>query len=256
MSAWSASTLLTCFFRSYFITAAANSDGLQNIGFLYAMDPALTALYGEGERLKEARLRYAYRYNNHPFFTPMLLGVFLKLESAIAQNKLNPSILLGVKDATANALSAIGDSFFNGTLLATWALICSCLVLAGLPGVAVVFTLICFCSLHIFKLATFFMGFSKGMAVLIYMRKLDLINWGDHFKHCNAALVGCFLWLSMPGAPVLAFGGVALYLVLAGWIVGKLHVSRIFVALFLLACAVALHVSGLLGHIPAFFSSF
>ncbi|MDL2267537.1 PTS system mannose/fructose/sorbose family transporter subunit IID [Desulfovibrio sp. OttesenSCG-928-G15] len=250
MSIWTSRTLLGCFFRSYMVSAASNADGLQNVGFLYAIEPALATLYKDGKGLAEARMRYARRYNSHPFFTPMLLGIFLRLEADIAAGRMSPAVLLSVKDTTANALSALGDSFFNGTLLATWALLSCCLLLADSPGMAFAFTAVCFVSLQLFKFVSFFMGLSKGLSVLAFLRKLDLINWGDHFKFCNAALLGCFLWLCTPDAPVLVFGGVALYLVLAGWIIGKLHFPRICVALFLLACAVALHFSGWFGHIP------
>lgn len=250
MNTWNSRILLGCFFRSYMVSAASNADGLQNVGFLYAIEPALAALYKDGTELAEARMRYARRYNSHPFFTPMLLGIFLRLEADIAARRMSPAVLLSVKDTTANALSAIGDSFFNGTLLATWALLSCCLLLADLPERAVAFTALCFFSLQAFKLTSFYMGFSKGLAVLAFLRRLDLINWGDHFKYCNAALLGYFLWLCTPDAPVLVFGGVALYLVLAGWVIGKLHFPRICVALFILACAVLLHFSGWFGHIP------
>lgn len=252
MGTWRAGVLLGCFLRSYFITAGYNPQGLQNIGFLYAIEPALSALYGPGERLAAARMRYARHYNCHPFFTPMLLGVFLRFEMAIACNHLDASVLENLKSTTANTLSAIGDSLFNGTLLATWALASSCLMLAGQPLVALWMTVFCVVLLQLFKLAIFMIGFKKGMAVFFFLRKVDLINRGDSLKYVNAVLLGLFLWLALPEAPVLAWGGVAMYLLAAGWIVGKLHLSRVLVALVLLAVTVALHKAGLFGEIPTF----
>lgn len=254
MSNLKASHLLGCFFRSYFVSAAYNPRGLQNIGFIYAIEPVLAALYGPGKGLRHARMRYARNYNCHPFFTPLLLGVFLHMEAAIAAGRLEPAVQDSLKDTTANTLSAIGDSFFNGTMLNTWALTVSCLILAGLPVIALLLTLTSFLLLQVLKLATFVLGLRKGMAVLFFLGRLDLINWGERFKYVNALLLTLFLWLALPGASASAWGGVGLYLVLSGWVVGKLHVPRVFAALILLAAAIVLHLSDIFSGIPALLS--
>jgi PTS system mannose-specific IID component len=243
--------LFRCFLRSYLVNAAYNPRGLQNIGFIFAFEPALEFLYGPGERLAEARMRYARHHNCHPFFTPMLLGVLLRLETGIANGVLPPSVLEGLKDTTANTLSAIGDSFFNGTLLVTWALVSSCLILAGLPEKALWFTVQCFVFLQVFKLLSYVLGFRKGMDVLFLLRRFDLINWCDRFKCVNAVLLGLFLWLGLPGAPMAVWAGVAFYLLFMGWLVGRRHISRVFVALVLLTITVTLHLTGWFEHIPA-----
>lgn len=250
-----AANLMSCFLRSYFVAAAYNPRGLQNIGFIHAIEPALVVLFGPGKGLCDARMRYARNYNCHPFFTPLLLGVFLHMEAAIAAGRLEPEVQDSLKDTTANTLSAIGDSFFNGTMLNTWAVAVCCLVLAGLPAVALLFTLSAFILLQIFKFTTFILALRKGMAVLFFLGRLDLINWGERFKYANALLLTVFLWLALPGASAPAWGGVGLYLVLSGWVVGRLHVSRVFVALILLVAAIALHLSDIFPEIPAFLSS-
>lgn len=255
MTGSQAAVFIRCFLRTYCIASAYNPHGLQNIGFLYAIEPALNALYGPGPRLREARLRYASNYNSHPFLTPMLLGVLLRMEKGIAMGHLDPAVLVALKDTTANTLSAIGDSIFNGTLLSSWVLVVGCLVLAGMPGPALALTALAFALLQVFKLATFILGFRKGMAVLFFLRRLDLINWGERIKYVNALLLSLFLWLALPEASMEAWAGAILYLLMAGWIVGRLHVPRILVALVLLAAGVALHMSGLFGRIPALLSA-
>jgi len=251
MKAVHPSLLFRCFLRTYMVNAAYNPRGLQNIGFMYAIGPALEALYGPGERLAEARMRYAPHQNCHPFLTPLFLGIMLRLETAIADHTLQPGVVESVKDTTGNALSAIGDSFFTGTLLATWALSCSCLILAGFSRAALALTVCSFILLQLFKFVSFILGFRKGMAALFFLRRLDLINWGDRFKCMNAGLLGLFLWLALPGAAVVVWGGVALYLLFMGWVVGKRHAPRVVVALLLLAVTVALHMSGWFDTIPA-----
>lgn len=250
MKASRARVFFSCFLRSYMINAAYNPRGLQNIGFLYAIEPGLAAIYGPGEGLRKARMRYAGHYNCHPFFTPLLLGIFLRMEAAIAEKRLDGKILESLKDTTANTLSAIGDSFFNGSLLGAWALSAGCLILAGMPFSALALTLFAFLALQACKFASFIIGVRTGMASLFVLKRLDLINWGDRIKCINAALLSAFLWLALPEARPLVWGGAALYLLLAGWVVGRVHAPRVFVALVLLAATVALHVSGLFGHIP------
>lgn len=241
-----------CFLRSYFLTAAYNPRGLQNIGLLFALEPALTAIYGPGDRLREARLRYAASFNCHPFLTPMLLGVFLRAEKEIADGIMDPAVLEKIKDIMANTLSAIGDSFFNGTLLCTWALGASCFILADMPGAAATMTVSAFVLLQLFKLGGFFMGLRCGVAVLLLLRRLDLINSGDRYKCLNALLLVFFLYLALPAATASAWGGVALYLLLTGWVVGRLHISRVIIALALLVGTAALHISGLFDNFPLF----
>lgn len=247
-----AKTLLACFLRSYMVGAAYNPRGLQNIGFMYALEPVLATIYGPGPALAAARTRYVNSYNCHPFFTPMLLGVFAHMETLIARGALDKGVLENIKDATANSLSAIGDSFFNGTMLSTWALSCACFILAGMPGIAVTMTATGFVLLQLFKAGGFVLGLKKGMAVLFFLRRLDLINQGDIFKCVNAVLLVLFLWLAAPAAGVPAFAAIGVYLLLAAWLVGRRHLARVVVALALLALIVGLHVSGLFGSIPVF----
>lgn len=252
MSGLPLTLLLRSFARTYFVSAAYNSRGLQNIGFTYAIEPGLVAIYGKGKSLRNARLRYARHYNCHPFLTPLLLGVYLRMESDVAQGRLAPQILMSLKDTTANTLSGIGDSFFSGSLLNTWALSMTALLLAGCPLLAVILTASAFFLLQCFKLASFFMGYSRGIAFLSFMKRIDLINWGERLKCINAVLLVLTLWLALPSVEINVWGGVALYLLMAGWLIGKAHVPRIFIALLLLVLGVALHLTNTLGRIPEF----
>ncbi len=230
--------LLRCFLRTYWVGAAYNARGLQNIGFMYALEPGLEAIHRQGKALRSARLRYARHYNCHPFLTPMLLGAFLNIECAIAEGRLAPQALLNLKDTTANTLSAIGDSFFTGTLLNTWVLVASSFILLGFPYVALALTGLAFALLQCFKLAIFVMGCKRGLGSLLFMRRLDLINWSERLKYINAALLAGFLWIALPGVGGLAWGGVGAYLLTVGWLVSKIHLSRVVIGLVLLTIIV------------------
>jgi len=129
-------------------------------------------------------------------------------------------------------------------LMVTWALACACLILAGLPEKALWFTVLCFVFLQAFKLLTCALGFRKGMESLFLLRQLDVINWCDRLKCVNAVMFGLFLWLALPNAPMVVWASLVLYLLCMGWLVGKSHISRTFVALVLLVVAVVLHLAG------------
>jgi PTS system mannose-specific IID component len=189
-------TLMRCFVRTYFIGAAFNTRGLQNIGLAYAMEPGLKAFYTDEKELKKARKRHLALYNTHPYWTPLLVGYFLFLEAKTARGLLAPSSLNKVKSTAAYTLSAIGDSFFGGSLLVCWSLIATLLSLtlsawAGLAWLGV--SLVC---LQVFKLSTFWLGWRQGLTFFEKLRRLNLINWGQRIKYVNAGLL-LGLWLVM-----------------------------------------------------------
>ncbi len=135
------SVFMRCFLRATLASAAYNPHGLKNIGFIYALEPALAHIHGPGEAFLRARARYIHRFNSHPFWIPLLLGVFLRIEMDIAAQKTQEAMVDTLKDTTADTLSAIGDSLFSGGLLITWALTMSCLAVTGHAVAAAVITL-------------------------------------------------------------------------------------------------------------------
>ena len=95
------------------------------------MQPGLEIIHTDPKELRKARKRYVRHYQSHPFWMPCLVGIFLNVEKAIATGSFPPTMLQKVKDTTAYALSAIGDSVFAGSLLIFWALATVCLLLSG-----------------------------------------------------------------------------------------------------------------------------
>jgi PTS system mannose-specific IID component len=241
MKPLSLAVLCSCFLRSYLVGAAYNTRGLQNIGFLFAIKPGLRELYPDGKALREARMRYARQFNCHPFFTPLLLGAFLRTELEIARGVMPAQALLGIKDTMTNTLSAIGDSFFSGTLLSTWALVMAICVCADVPLTAAGITLALFALLQAFKIGTFLLGLRKGTAFLSFLARLNLINWGERLKCCNAALLALFLWLIAPAGDDSLWIGLALGLPACAWLIGKLHLPRVLIALAALLFALFLY---------------
>ena len=67
-------TLARVFWRCLFLQAAWNRRGMQNLGFAYAIDPALRALYPEPEKRREALRRHPCFFNCHPYTVAAMIG--------------------------------------------------------------------------------------------------------------------------------------------------------------------------------------
>lgn len=229
-------TLLRCFLRTYFVAAAFNTRGMQNIGMAYAIEPALAVLYPGLQKRAIARQRYIAHYNTHPFWTPMLLGCFIALEMHIASGRMPAELLEKFKNTSVYTLSAIGDSLFGGTIIVTWGILSCMLLLAGQQWAVFLLTLGLFLALQIFKLVTFGVGLRKGLGILQLFKQWDLINWSVRIKYVNAALAAALVWHILPkGTPtaesILSIVGLAG----ATLLIQRLHFSRtLLVFLFVL----------------------
>ncbi len=240
--------LAQCFLRSYLAGAAYNPRGLQSIGMVHALAPGLNVLYPDPKRFAQACKRYVEHHNCHPFWAPLLIGVFLHTERDMARGRFPESVFPGIKDAASNALSAIGDSTFRGSLLPFWAFWGCGLVLAGQALAALGISLAFVVILQFLRLACFIVGLRQGLKILARMRSLDLINLGDILKLVNSLLLAGLLVLALQlvepgkevwllsgpealkrwGPPLLAIG-------LCVWGLRRLHLSRIILALIVVA---------------------
>ncbi|MBI4805985.1 MAG: PTS system mannose/fructose/sorbose family transporter subunit IID [Desulfovibrio sp.] len=227
--ALNAKILIQTYLRCYFVGAAFNTRGLQTIGLAMAMEPGLAALYPDQADRRQAWKRYLKIYNTHPFWTPFLVGVFLALEARIARKQFPDAMLDQVKSTVVFTLSAVGDSFFGGSLTVFWALGTACLLTAGQMWAAFSLGLTLFLMLNAFKLGTFILGYRQGFAALTRIRSWDLVNWGRRLKVLNAALLVTLWALVWPRDmdPLGWTGGVAAVLAMA-YASGKLRINREF----------------------------
>jgi PTS system mannose-specific IID component len=188
--------MLRCFLRTYLVGAGFNFRGMQNIGMANIMDPALKILHRDKEQLRLARASYAKHYNTHPFWTPLVTGMFLKVEQDIAKGVIPRGILAGVKETAVNTLSAIGDSFFSGSLLPAWALLTINLLMWDMQYTAAGLGISSFFALQLFKALTFWYGYHDGLKVLMRLKRWNLINWGRRIKILNALLL-TLVWVTV-----------------------------------------------------------
>ncbi len=182
--------LIKCFFRTYLLGSLYNNKGLQNLGLLYIMEPGLRLFYKDKrDKYLEARERYLSHYNSHPYLLPFLVGYFLFLESRIAQEIISPNSLNTIKETSAYTLSAIGDSFFGGSLLTGWALCEVLFLLYGQRLGAVLFFIGSFLLLQLFRFVIFWQGWTRGLLFFQYMKEINLIEWSNRIKMINAILI-------------------------------------------------------------------
>lgn len=108
---------LKVFWRSQFLQASWNFERMQNVGWAYAMIPALKKLYTTKEDRAQALKRHLEFFNTHPYLASPVLGVTLTLEEEKAAGReIDNAAIQGVKIGMMGPLAGVGDPIFWGTL--------------------------------------------------------------------------------------------------------------------------------------------
>ncbi len=216
--------------RTAAINAAMTARGMQQLGLLYVLAPALRHLYPDQEDRRRAFARYAGHSNTHAFMLPAYAGLLIALEKQIADKVIPEAFIGSLRQALATTLSALGDGFFSGALRTTWALVTICLCLEQHFLLAAGFTGLLMVLLFAFRVTGFFYCLSQGMHSLEWFRRLDIISWTERIKIFNALLIGVTLWImmaeNMETWPWQAQAGLFLFIPAASWMVGRLHIPR------------------------------
>ncbi len=260
--------LWQCLRRSWSVGAAMSARHMQRVGFLYALHPALARLYPQAQALQEAKKRYLSNVRTHCVMAPLLVGIFIALEVRVARQEFPATGIQGLLHTTATTLSAIGDSFFSGTLLVLWALGCFLCFLLGIPASfldnmahgnalplttysmllpALLWTGFLLALVGAFRVYMFFIGVKHGLSALRILRGFDLINWAERIKLCNAALLCGIFWKITDGKELFFWGNEIwgiLCMLMAVLLVQRAHVPRLilvsllFVFLFMQSLSV------------------
>lgn len=169
--------------RSLWIQGALSFTGMQTVGFVHALEPALD----EDEKRKEKLLAHLDFFNAHPFLAPLALGVVASRESwaieadpeAAAERKL----VMG-------PLGGMGDSLFWGglkplaavaaVLLALEGALWSPWLMVGVFGGAGLIT----------RWYTLGMGLKNGKGAILKLQQYKPILWANRMKLLLAALLG------------------------------------------------------------------
>jgi mannose PTS system EIID component len=183
-------TLARVFWRCLFLQAAWNRRGMQNLGFAYAIDPALRALYPDAVRREEALGRHLRFFNCHPYMAAAILGGAIHHEERVAAGVETGAQPLQYKQTLQGPLAALGDGFFwtalrpfFGALAALGAL------LAGWP--AIVGAVALYNVIHLaLRIRLFVGGYRRGDAVVADIARLGLPVVADRLRAAGAALCG------------------------------------------------------------------
>jgi PTS system mannose-specific IID component len=182
--------LARVFWRCLFLQAAWNRRGMQNLGFAYAIEPALRALYPEEARREEALTRHLRFFNCHPYMAAAIVGGAIHHEERVAAGAEPGAQPLQYKQTLQGPLAAVGDGFFwtalrpfFGALAALGAL------LAGAP--AIVAAVVVYNSIHLaLRIRLFRAGYEKGDAVVAEIARLGLPVAADRLRAIGAVLCG------------------------------------------------------------------
>jgi PTS system mannose-specific IID component len=185
-----ARTLARVFWRCLFLQAAWNRRGMQNLGFAYAIEPALHALYPDPTRREDALGRHLQFFNCHPYMAAAIVGGAIHHEEKVAAGAEPGAQPLRYKQTLQGPLAALGDGFFwtalrpfFGALAALGAL------LVGWPAIAGV--LVVYNAIHLWlRIRLFRAGYEKGDAVVAEIARLRLPVLADRLRASGAALCG------------------------------------------------------------------
>lgn len=105
------------FIRSLTMEFSWNYERQQNMGFCFAMLPAVKALYDRKEQQTEAAKRHMEYFNTTPYVSTAILGIAAAMEEENAGDEAyDVSSINRVKTALMGPLAGIGDSMLWGTL--------------------------------------------------------------------------------------------------------------------------------------------
>jgi PTS system mannose-specific IID component len=195
-----------CFVRGLFLQAAWNRRGMQNLGFAYAIDPALEALYPDPAARRAALARHLGFFNCHPYAAAAILGGAIHHEERIAARAEPAQAAVAYKATLQGPLAAIGDGFFWTALRPFFgALAALAALLFGWPGVFSALTI--YNAIHLtLRIGLFRAGYREGDAVVGAIARLSLPVMADRLRLGGAALCGFAgaLWIAAPAAHAVA----------------------------------------------------
>jgi PTS system mannose-specific IID component len=124
--------LMSVFRRSFFTMTSINYERFENLGYAYAMIPALKKIYTDKDQLHEALTRNLEFFNCHPFTLNAILGISISMEEQRALGKpITGESISATKAALMGPLAGIGDSIFKATFMTLFAALGAALSLQG-----------------------------------------------------------------------------------------------------------------------------
>ena len=118
--------------RSTFLQGSWNYERMQNLGWAYALIPAIKKLYTSKEDRASALERHLEFFNTHPYVAAPIIGVTLALEEEKANGaEIDNTAIQGVKIGMMGPLAGIGDPVFWFTVRPILGALGASLAMAG-----------------------------------------------------------------------------------------------------------------------------
>ncbi|HET8723425.1 MAG TPA: PTS system mannose/fructose/sorbose family transporter subunit IID [Anaeromyxobacteraceae bacterium] len=183
-------TLRRVFWRCLFLQAAWNRRGMQNLGFAYAIDPALRRIYPDPARRAEALRRHLATFNCHPYTAAAIVGGAIHHEERVAAGAEPVGAPLEYKQVLQGPLAAVGDGFFWAGLRPFFgALAAAGTVALGWP--ALVACVLLYNAVHLWLRWTLFRaGYRSGDEVVTLLAGLALPAWAARLRDGGAIVAG------------------------------------------------------------------
>ena len=205
--------LTRVFWRCLFLQAAWNRRGMQNLGFAYAIDPALRHLYGDPARRAEALARHMKFFNCHPYMAAAIIGGAIHHEERVAAGQEPGSSPLQYKQSLQGPLAAVGDGFFWTALRPFFGVLGAAgALLLGWP--AIVAVLLAYNAIHFaLRIRLFRAGYERGDGLVGEVARLELPVVAGRLRAAGAILAGVAGALVLH--PAVVAGGAAALLTAA-----------------------------------------
>ncbi len=118
--------------RSTFLQGSWNYERMQNLGWAYALIPAIKKLYTTKEDQAAALERHLEFFNTHPYVAAPIIGVTLALEEEKANGaEIDDTAIQGVKIGMMGPLAGVGDPVFWFTIRPILGALGASLAMAG-----------------------------------------------------------------------------------------------------------------------------
>lgn len=178
------------FLRSFLLQATWNRKGMQNLGFAYALWPALVHLYPDRTARIEATRRHLTFFNSHPYLAAAILGGTIRLEEQVARGEAPAAAVEGFKQALMGPFAAVGDSFYWLSLRPFVG--AACVLLAPFIGLWSVFLFLFLYNVPhlLFRVVLFHQGYRLGDRVVTKVAQMSLPAWGARLRLGTACVGG------------------------------------------------------------------
>jgi len=249
LSRW---TLWRVFGRSLFIQAGFNTESLQTLGLLYALEPALKELYPSPADEQAALRRHLTTFNTHPYVSAAIVGGILFHEQRLARGEETEEKVARFKTALMGPLAALGDGFFWLSLRPAVGALAAALV-PLISAWAVLVYLVLYNVVHFTaRRRLFTLGLRYGDGLVQRLEATLVKNVGERLRALAAACAG-----GLGASMALSFGlqqrdlaGLELTLgcATAGALAAFLAERRVSPYIMLYAIAAAALLAGMLSH--------